>query len=260
MLCKHVSCMVLEISHAVVYAKTSSLRTEKPRPDELAGGVKTVARHRRKPGKPPRVKHNSGCSRNGKKATNPATTSVPAPVRLPGILSGAGMWHQAWCLPVKYTTRSCLMAPTSTGGAYSSHTPAPMSLTGNGATVKNSPPGQHYWHESHHRTTPSSTVTGPYTEQSKTAGHTPESNAATSTSATPHTDTSPGHQNCQQTKNSSPYTKPYPRSKTPTKPLPGQQDSFEMVRVFFLGVYPVFIVAGNWGCCQCSVSTSSGVR
>ena len=136
------------------------------------------------------------------------------------------MWPHAWCLPVKYTTRSCLMAPTSTGGAYSSHTPAPMSLTGNGATAKNSPPGQHYLPESHHRTTPSSTVTGPYTEQSKTAGHTPESNAATSTSATPHTDTSPGHQNCQQTKNSSPYTKPYPRSKTPTKPLPGQQDSF----------------------------------
>ena len=29
MLCKHVSCMVLEISHVVVYAKTSLLRTEK---------------------------------------------------------------------------------------------------------------------------------------------------------------------------------------------------------------------------------------
>ena len=65
MLCKHVSCMVLEICHVVVYAKTSLLRTEKPVLDEPAGGVKTVARHRHKPGKPPLVKHNSGCSRNG---------------------------------------------------------------------------------------------------------------------------------------------------------------------------------------------------
>ena len=46
MLCKHVSCMVLEICHVVVYAKTSLLRTEKPVLDEPAGGVKTVARHR----------------------------------------------------------------------------------------------------------------------------------------------------------------------------------------------------------------------
>mgnify|MGYP006932613368 CR=1 FL=1 len=46
MLCKHVSCMVLEISHAVVYAKTSLLRTEKPVLDEPAGDAKTVARHR----------------------------------------------------------------------------------------------------------------------------------------------------------------------------------------------------------------------
>ena len=46
MLCQRVSCMVLEIRHVVVYAKTSLLRTEKPMLDELAGGAKTAARHR----------------------------------------------------------------------------------------------------------------------------------------------------------------------------------------------------------------------
>ena len=49
MLCQHVSSMVLEISHVVVYAKTSSLRTEKPVLDEPAGDVKTAARHRSHP-------------------------------------------------------------------------------------------------------------------------------------------------------------------------------------------------------------------